>query len=145
MKMYYGGTPIKSLNVRHYELSTNDATVQPSDLQSGVTCYARGQKITGTGKAFEFASYGELETNVPDYTPVSINVIEIASLEYPIRSSYALNDMKDIDFSTEQTIGFVTIDGVEYPITAKVEGVLITLGCEKTIALEIFYGRDRYA
>lgn len=45
MKMYYGGTPIKSLNVKHYEMSTSDATVQPSDLQSGVTCYARGQKL----------------------------------------------------------------------------------------------------
>ena len=145
MKMIYGGVPVNSLKVKHYEMDTNDCDMIASDLQAGKTAVARGQKIIGTGKSFEFASYGELETNVPDYAPVSINIIEIASLEYPIRSSYALNDMKDIDFSTEQTIGFATIDGVEYPITAKVEGVLITLGCEKTIALEIFYGRDRYA
>lgn len=53
--------------------------------------------------------------------------------------------MIDIDFSTEQTVGVVVIDGVEYPITAKIDGVLLTLNCEKTIALQIFYGKDNYA
>lgn len=98
MKMYYGGTPIKSLNVKHYEMSTSDATVQPSDLQSGVTCYARGQKVTGTGRSFEFAMYGSVTTNASNYAPVQINIIEITSLDYPIKSSIALNSMIDIDF-----------------------------------------------
>lgn len=145
MKMIYGGTPVKSLKVKHYEVSTSDATVQPSDVQAGVTYYARGTKGVGTGKSFEFAIYGAANTNVPNYTPVSINVIEIASTTYPIKSVFVLNDMANVDFSSEQTVGFALIDGVEYPITAKVEGALLTFGCEKSITLEVFYGRDRYA
>lgn len=144
MKMMYGNTPVKSLNVHHFEMDTNDATLISSDLQAGVTAYARGQKITGTGKSFEFATYGGATTNSPDYVPTTINVIEISSLDYPIKSSILLNNMKDIDFSIEQTIGFVVIENIEYPITVKVDGVFLTLGCEKTIALEVFYGKDNY-
>ena len=125
-------------------MNTNDATMVASDLQAGVTAYARGQKITGTGKAFEFATYGVTKTNTPEFTPTSINVIEITSLEYPIKSVISFSDMCNIDFSTEQIIGIVTIDGVEYPIAVKVEGFLLTFNCEKTIALQSFYGKDNY-
>jgi hypothetical protein len=144
MKMFYGNTPIKSLNVKHYEMSTSDATVVPTDLQAGVTCYARGKKVTGTGRSFEFASYGMVQTNIPVFSPVIINIIEIASLDYPVKISMALNEMEHLDFSVPQTIGCAIIDGVEYPITAQVNGVILTLACEKTIKLEAFYGKDNY-
>lgn len=145
MKMIYNGTPVESMKIKHYEMDTNSATVQPSDLQAGITCFARGKKVTGTGKAFEFATYGVSQTNVPEYVPVLINVIEITSLDYPIKSLIAFRDMRNIDFSTEQTIGIVTIDNVEYPITAKIDGVIMTFNCDKTITLQSFYGKDNYA
>ena len=144
MKMMYNGVPIKSLNIKHYEMSTQDATLRESDMQAGVTAYARGRKITGTGKSFEFASYGTTRTNMADFVPAQINVIEVASINYPIRSLIAFDNMYDIDFSTEQTIGMVTIDGVEYPITSQFNGFIFTLKCEKTIDLEVFLGKDNY-
>ena len=145
MKLIYGGVPYNTTKVNHYEVSTNDCDMLASDLQAGKTAVARGQKIVGTGKCFEFASYGRMETNIPDYVPTLINTIEIASTVYPIKTVYALNDIKNVDFSTEQIIGFAIIDGIEYPITAKVQNYLLTLSCEKSITLETFYGRDKYA
>lgn len=144
MKMLLGNTPVKSLNVHHFDMDTNDATMFASDLQAGVTAYARGQKITGTGRCFEFANYGVMETNLPDYIPTQINVIEIASLDCPIKNLIALNNMRNVDFSVEQTIGIAVIDGVEYPITVKCNGNIMTLNCEKTITLQSFYGKDNY-
>lgn len=144
MKMIYNGTPIESMKLKHYEVNTNSATVQPSDLQAGVTCFAKGRKVTGTGKAFEFAEYGVVATNVQRFVPSLINVVEITSLEHPIKMVTHLLDMDDVDFTTEQTIGIVVIDNVEYPITVKVEGYILTFNCEKTVTLEFFYGKDNY-
>ena len=144
MKMMYNGTQIKSLNVKHYELSSNDCDMIASDLQAGKTAVARGKKITGTGKSFEFATYGALETNSMDFVPTVINVIEITSVDYPVKSSIALYDMKNVDFTIEQNIGSVTVDGVEYPITVNINNSILTLNCEKTIMLQVFMGRDNY-
>lgn len=144
MKVFLGNAPMKSLNVNHFEMNTNDATIVPSDLQAGVTAYARGQKVVGTGRSFEFATYGATKTNNPVFCPSIINVIEIASLDYPVKIAVALSNMQHLDFSTVQTIGCVVIDGVEYPITAQVDGVILTLSCEKTITLQSFYGKDNY-
>jgi hypothetical protein len=144
MKLMYGNVPVKSMNIHSYELNTNDATLKASDMQAGVTAYAKGQKITGTGKCFEFASYGNFQTNMADYMPVLINVIEIASIDYPIKSVFSLYETKDVDFSIEQNVGIVTIDNVEYPIAIKIENSLMTLKCEKEITLEVFCGKDNY-
>ena len=144
MKMYLGNTPIKSLNIKHYEMDTNSATMVPSDLQAGVTAFAKGKKVTGTGKSFEFASYGEIDTNTPVFSPSIINVVEIASVSYPIKLSIELRNMKDTDFLTVQTIGYALIDNVEYPITAQVNGDILTFACEKTIKLQYFCGKDNY-
>ena len=144
MKMMYNGTQIKSLNVKHYEVSTNDCDMIASDLQAGKTAVARGKKITGTGKSFEFATYGELETNRPNHIPSLINVVEVTSVDYPIRSLITFRNMLDVDFSTEQAIGTVVINNIEYPITIRVDGSILTINCEKTISLEVFLGKDRY-
>lgn len=144
MKMMYNGTQIKSLNVKHYEMDTNSCDMIASDLQAGKTAVARGKKITGTGKSFEFANYGRVDTNVGLFAPTLINVTEIACLDYPIRASMALNTMKNVDFSITQTIGYVVIDNIEYPITAQVVGVILTFTCEKTIELQYFCGKDNY-
>lgn len=144
MKMIYGGVPVNSLKVKHYELDTNSATVQPSDLQTGVTCFARGKKMTGTGKSFEFAWYGAFETNDFMIIPSKINVIHISSLEYPMQDVISLNNVNDLDFSTEQVVSNVVVDGVSYPIKVSSSDTEFNITCDKTIKLQIFYGRDNY-
>lgn len=144
MKMIYGGTPVNSMKVKHYEMNTNDCTMLESDLQAGKTGVVKGRKITGTGKSFEFACYGDAMTNVPEFIPTLINVVEIASIEYPIRTSITFSNMINVDFTTEQTIGYVIVNENEYPITVTIQGNVMLLNCEKTISLQIFYGRDNY-
>lgn len=144
MKMFYGSTPIKSMRTHIFDIDSSDATMIASDLQAGVTGYSKGKKITGTGKTFEFASYGRQKTNTMIPLPTNINIIEIACIDYPIQLSIALIDMKNIDFSTEQTIGSVIINGANYPITAKVEYNMLTIACSETVWLQVFYGKDNY-
>lgn len=62
----------------------------------------------------------------------------------PIKSSIDFNNMRNIDFTVEQTVGAAIIDGIEYPIVASVKNSIFTLNCEKTITLEIFFGKDNY-
>lgn len=144
MKLMYGNVPVKNLHITKHDVSTNDATVVASDLQAGVTAYARGQKITGTGKSFEFADYGGFNTNLPIIIDNTINVIEITSTIYPIKSTIPLSDMKNTDFSVSQTIGVVIIDSVEYPVIVSISNGTLTLSCDKTVTLEVFYGKDNY-
>lgn len=144
MKMMYNGTEIKSLNIKHYEMNTNSATVQPSDLQAGVTCFGRGKKITGTGKSFEFAQYGGVITNADRFVPSGINVIEVSSVDYPVKSNITLESMKNVDFSTEKNIATVIIDGSEYVLTVSVNSNVLKINCDKTINLQVFYGKDNY-
>lgn len=144
MKMIYNGAPVKSLNVHHFEMDTNDATLTAPDMQVGITAYAKGKKIIGTGKAFEFATYGAMETNKSDFIPTLINVVEIASLDYPIRNLIAFKNMRDIDFSIGQVVGNVLIENIEYPITINIKDNIVTFNCEKEVTLQVFLGKDRY-
>lgn len=144
MKMMYNGTQIKSLNIKHYEMNTNSATVQPSDLQAGVTCFGRGKKITGTGKSFEFAHYGKIESNLTRHVPTDINIVEVASSEYPIKLAIELGAMKNIDFSVPQKVAVVNIDGNEFDINVSVNSNTLTVSCDRDFSLQIFYGKDNY-
>ena len=144
MKMYLGKTPMKSLNIKHYELSSNDCTMVPSDLQAGITGVAKGKKIVGTGKSFEFAYYGDLTTNSKRYVPTNINVIEISSIDYPVKSTLQLKHINKVDFSINQNVATVFIDGVEYTLSASVVSNMLTISCEKDIQLQVFYGKDNY-
>lgn len=133
--------------IKRFQLHTNtdDATLVASDLQAGVTGYARGRKITGTGKTFEFACYGMLQTNAPQYVPADVNVIEVASTNCPVQLTIALSDMKNTDFTVSQNVGSVMIDGVAYPMTVQAANNVLTIACDQTIFLEVFYGKDNYA
>ena len=141
MKLMKGGTPIKKTMIHN---DTQDATMVASDLQAGVTCYAKGQKVTGTGKSFEFANYGSLKTNSKTYIPSIINVVELTSLEYPVKHTIQLYDMKNVDFSTTQQVGMVVVDNIEYPISVSVVSHMLTISCEKTFYLQVFYGKNNY-
>lgn len=144
MKMFYGNVPVNSMKMKHYEMDTNSATVQPSDLQSGVTCYGRGKKITGTGKAFEFAMYGDWKTNLSSPVPSTINVIQVGSLEYSVRMTTSIGKMALLDFANSQKIAEVVVNEVIYPITVSVQNGMLNVSCDETINIQLFYGRDRY-
>lgn len=144
MKMFYGNIPVNSMKIKHYEVSTNDATVQASDLQSGITCYARGKKVIGTGKAFSFASYGLWETNQSDIIPTTINVVHIGCTDYPVKMIAPMNEMIHYDFSITQKIADVIIDGISYPMTILIQNGELFVSCEKTIGLQLFIGKDEY-
>lgn len=141
MKLMLGNTPVKKMMIHN---DTQDATMVASDLQAGVTCYAKGQKVTGTGKSFEFANYGRCETNLIDFVPSAINVIHIGSIDYPVRMTVALNVMKTLDFTNAQQVAEVLIGETMYPITVSVQDGILDIACEKTITIQIFYGKDNY-
>lgn len=144
MKLAYGSVPVKALNINYFEQNTNDCDMIASDLQAGKTAVARGQKIVGTGKSFEFAFYGMVEANDIIPVPNNINVVEVACMTHPVQLSIELSEMKNIDFSLPQTVGSVIVDGVSCPITVQVEYNILTIGCPASVRLQIFYGKDNY-
>lgn len=144
MKMMYNGTPIKSLNIKHFEVSTNDCTAIPSDLQAGITCVSKGKKITGTGKSFSFASYGRCMTNESNFIPMDINTVQIGSVDYPVRTIVSINDSHSYNFATPQEVAEVVIDDKIYPMTVSVQNGEFLVSCEKTINIQFFIGKDEY-
>lgn len=141
MKMYLGDVPVKAL---YTHTDTDEGNITAPDMQSGMIAFAKGVKLTGTGKAFAFASYGQMSTNKALPVPSIINFIEVSSLTYPVKTNIALSSMKNTNFSTIQKIGAVTINGTAYDITAQVSNNMLTVGCSKDISLEVFYGRDEH-
>ena len=139
MKLMLGNTPVKKMMIHN---DTQDATMVPSDLQAGVTCYAKGQKVTGTGKSFSFASYGGWMTNVSDFIFSDINTVQIGSVDYPVRMTVSMNDSHSCDFSTPQEVAEVIVDGIAYPITVSVQDGEFLVACNKTINIQLFIGKD---
>lgn len=145
MKMIYNGTPIKSLNIKHFEMDTNSATVQPTDLQAGVTCYARGQKVTGTGKAFSFATYGSCPSNQVVPIPVSeINTVIIGADGYAVKMTNTTLELRELDFSTSQEVANVVIDGNDCPIYLQINNNILTITCSQNVILQVMFGKDDY-
>lgn len=142
MKLMLGNVPVKSLNINKFEMDTNDATITASDMQQGMTAYARGGKVVGTGKAFNFASYGKYETNSLVPVPNTINLIGISSLAYPIQTLISLNEMKETDFTSEKTVANVVISEKTYPIQVSVSDGQLKIACSQAISLQVFYGKD---
>lgn len=142
MKLYIGDTAVGSLGISKVDISTNDATIVASDMQTGTTAYARGVKLTGTGKSFAFASYGNVTTNMAIPIPGVINVLEIGSTTYPTVMGVGFAEVTNLDFTVSNAIGSITIEGQDYPISAIVEDGNLTISCDKNVSLEVFYGKD---
>ena len=145
MKMIYNGTPIKSLNIKHYEMNTNDATLKASDMQVGVTAYAKGKKVTGTGKCFSFAMYGNCPSNTTLPVPTSeINTIIVAANTYPVKMKQTILTFQEVDFSTAQEVATITINGEEYLINLQIINNMLTISCNQTVTLQVLFGKDDY-
>lgn len=66
MSMYFLGGKVHHVGALT-EPSTYDADITPENMQRGMTAYAQGIKVIGTGKAFEFAEYGsKVATTITD-------------------------------------------------------------------------------
>lgn len=142
MKLMLGSTPVKKMMIHN---DTQDATMVASDLQAGVTCYAKGQKITGTGKCFSFATYGSFSSNKRIPIPVSeINTIVVSAKDNAVKMTKTALEFQEMDFSTEQEVATITINGSDYSVTLKVVNNMVTIACEQTVTLQIMLGKDEY-
>lgn len=142
MQIALGDNKIKALMIHN---DTSDATLKASDMQAGVTGYANGQKITGTGKAFVFALYGPLSSNEMIPLPVdTINTIGIGSAVNPVKMVAAIDILRDYDFSNDTQVATVTVSGTDYPITLRIAGGIATFECSQNVKLQVLIGKDEY-
>lgn len=145
MKMFYGNTPVNSMKIKHYEVSTNDSTLSPSDMQSGIVAYGKGKRIVGTGKAFEFASYGRFVSNIGTFIPTNdINTIVVSSTDGAVRMVDSIRNIRDLDFSVVQEIASVVLEDGEYPLTLKIENNIMTFGCSQNVSIQAMIGKDNF-
>lgn len=126
-------------------MDTNDCDMTASDLQAGKTGVARGQKITGTGKAFSFAMYGDCESNIMLPIPTSeINTIIVSANGYAVKMIQAMKDFREVNFSTAQEVATINIDGEDYIITLQIVSNMLTIACGKNVTLQVMFGKDDY-
>lgn len=143
MKLCIGSTPVSSLHIRKLDIDTNDADIVPSDMNAGSTAYARGQKITGTGKCFSFATYGTFSSNGSIPIPVtSINTVVLCSDVYFVKMSTTMLNFKEYDFSVDNEIATITVNGTNYPISMKIDNGNLVLTCSENVSIEAFFGKD---
>lgn len=142
MQLRLGDTKVKALMIHN---DTSDATLKASDMQAGVTGYANGQKITGTGKAFVFALYGSASSDAMIPLPVeTINTILLGCANNPIKMVDTVVAMRDYDFSSDKQVATVNVGGTDYPITLRITGGIATFGCSQKVTLQILIGKDEY-
>jgi hypothetical protein len=56
----------------------------------------------------------------------------------------SMYDATFLDFSTPQKIAEVTIDGTIYPLKVSVQNQMLVISCDRTIDVQLFYGKDNY-
>lgn len=142
MKLSIGDTVLKSVMVH---TDSDDATLVASALQSGLSGYAGGQKVVGTGKAFAFAFYGRVFSNDVIPIPISdINTISIASDTNSIRMTDSIVNFREFDFSTAKSVAVVTVNSVDCDVTVQVSNNTVTFTCSQNVGLQIVLGKDDY-
>ena len=141
MKLMLGNTPVKKMMIHN---DTQDATIQPSCIQVGEIGYARGQKIIGTGKAFAYSLYGNIMTNITYPAIHKINTVIISSSLYPIKMNISIIEIQNSEDVSNLTVGTISIDGTDYPITLTINDNGFKFNCEKTMKLQGFCGKDEY-
>ena len=140
MKMYLGDVPVKAL---YTHTDTDEGNITAPDMQSGMIAFAKGVKLTGTGKAFAFAVYGSCSSNASmPITVSSLNTIGISCASYAVKMTDGIIDLGKNNYTTARTVANVTIDGTNYPITVKIASNTLTIACSKTVTLQVLFGKD---
>lgn len=57
-------TKIKGIFIQNAPNTYVDADLTPEDMQKGMKGWSKGKLVVGTGKAFEFASYGKQQVDL---------------------------------------------------------------------------------
>lgn len=156
MSYIVNGVEVKQIGVLT-EPNSYQTTITPADIQMGMTAISKGKVITGTGKVFEFASYGSRVIDViVDNNGVerygttfnhnnTINVIFVAPSpvgDIFIQDEYIVSISKgdDVIIAYDQTI--------ECELRAYHDGerliVYLTKSPNEPTVLRIFVGKDNY-
>lgn len=142
MKMYLGDVPVKAL---YTHTDTDEGNITAPDMQSGMIAFAKGVKLTGTGKAFAYAMYGSCSSNASMPIPVSsLNTIVISCASYAVKMTGEIIDLGKNNYTTARAVANVTIDGKNYPITVKIASNTLTIACGKTVTLQVLFGKDNH-
>lgn len=156
MPYYIGNKKIKKIGVLT-EPNSYQTTITPADMQMGMTAVSKGKVITGTGKAFEFASYGSrVMESITDKNGIerqgttfkydsTTNVIFVAPTmqgNTVLQDQYLVNllDNTEVTIATDITTGGdlrVYYDG-EHLI------VYLTKPADESSVLRFFIGKDNH-
>lgn len=156
MSFYINGSKVGRLGVLS-EPPTYDADITPADMQLGTTAYAQGKKLVGTGRAFEFASYGSRAVKkIVDSQGVErygiffdigehVNVLFIAP---SVDGDVVLQTNHKVDISSDRTVklGNNQTSGGEINAYYDVNRVIVYLTnfSQKNTILRFFVGKDNH-
>lgn len=108
------------------EPSTYDADLTPVDMQLGKTAYVQGEKITGTGKCFEFAEYGQS------------SIYPIFDENYNMKYGFLIEvgNGANVVFLSSTTDGDIVVQDV-FTVNETKEGEAVKIGENKTTLTDI--------
>ena len=132
------------------EPSSYDADITPENMQRGMSAYAKGKKVIGTGKCFEFAEYGLYRVKKLDngYYGIAIELGEGANTFFIVptgKGDIVVQTANGIEVGNEpEKIGENTTSEGDV-LVSYVEGqvmVYITKITSTSTTLRVFIGKD---
>lgn len=125
MSYIVNGKPVKNVGLIT-EPSSYGLTATPENMQAGTTAIVDGELVEGTGKAFEFAVYGQGEVYpVPD-----TNGNDRYGITIPVNGEYNVlfvSTKSDGDIVSQDTILF-----------EEVKNRIVNIGVNRTVSCEIY-------
>lgn len=139
------------------EPSTYDADITPENMQNGMTAYAKGKKVVGTGKAFEEAGYGKRtiaairdtygneKYGISIFTEIKPNLLFIASTT---EGDVVLQTNHILDLAENETISIGVNHSASGDLKVSYDGTHLKFYFENTdnkkTKLIYFFGKDNH-